>query len=77
MAPVCRRFRQLCCSPELLREVTVTADGTAALPTARALLPWLMRHAAHVQLLQLSLLPPGKASEAARSELASLAAEIL
>ena len=72
MAPVCRRFRQLCCSPELLRDVTVVASSTRALPTAHALLPWLVRHAAHVQLLDLTLAPLGGATEAKRSELAGL-----
>jgi hypothetical protein len=64
-----RRFRQLCCAPELLRNIRVDALDAKALPTARALLPWLMQHGAHVQRLQLRL--TGFA-ESDRSELASL-----
>lgn len=51
---MCRRFRALACAPPLLHDINVQARGAKALPTARALQPWLARHAAHVQRLDLS-----------------------
>lgn len=50
-ALVCKRFRQLCLDPELLRIVQLAAVGERAVPRCRALLAFLQAHARHVRRL--------------------------
>lgn len=72
MALVCRRFRLVTCTPQLLRDVQVKAEGSdAALSIWRVLLPWLMRHAVHMQRLKVHL-PLEEGTEEDCSELAGL-----
>ena len=72
MAPVCRRFYQLSCAPELLRDVRFAAHGVQLLPKSRAFLPWLARRATHVRQLMVELALPDAATDAERSELVTL-----
>lgn len=60
-ALVSKRFRELCCSPELLQEVeTPYVRSLAAL---QSFLPWLARHGQHVRRLHLSTDPAPGAEE--------------
>ena len=52
---MCRRFRQLCLAPELLRTVRISKRFGGAAAAARSLLAWLARHGAHVRQLDLEL----------------------
>lgn len=56
-APVCRRWRDACAAPELLREVTVAVAGQDLCSPLAALLRWLLRHgtAVHSLTFQLSM----------------------
>ncbi|KAL4452185.1 hypothetical protein ABPG75_007847 [Micractinium tetrahymenae] len=52
-ALVCKRFRQLCLAPELLRCVQLAVVGERAVPRCRGLLAFLLAHAQHVRRLTL------------------------
>lgn len=55
MCLACKRLRQLCLAPELLRSIQLAAWGPDALPRAQSLQRFLERHARHVRHLTLHL----------------------
>ena len=52
---VCKRFRELCLAPELLRSMQLGAWGPTALPYGQSLQHFLEQHAQHVRRLTLHL----------------------
>ncbi|PRW45179.1 lactation elevated 1 [Chlorella sorokiniana] len=55
LAFVCKRLRQLCLAPELLRSVQLAVWGPAALPRGCSLQRFLEQHGQHVRRLTLQL----------------------